>query len=197
MIDGNAADVIEEDADSFMSRRFGAGQIPLRDLGGPEAIFEVLPPVSPLVPYQAPMSPFPPRPAQGPRAFTAEPERLTLASVLAGWWQWALWKIQAPRIPLATEPAMPAPDPAPAAEAVAAPAAPPEAEPLAAAYPESVCLEDIAARAAERVLDAEALRNRLNEMIREELQGEMGARFSSNIRAVIRREVASAVDDRH
>lgn len=43
--------------------------------------------------------------------------------------------------------------------------------------------------------DEEAsIRDLLREMIQEELQGELGERFSRNIRAVIRREVAAAID---
>lgn len=42
--------------------------------------------------------------------------------------------------------------------------------------------------------DDAALRDLLRELIQEELQGEMGQRFSSNLRAVIRREVASVID---
>ncbi|MBC9247288.1 hypothetical protein H4P12_11330 [Paracoccus sp. 11-3] len=42
--------------------------------------------------------------------------------------------------------------------------------------------------------DDPALRDLLREIIQEELQGEMGQRFSSNLRAVIRREVATVID---
>ena len=44
----------------------------------------------------------------------------------------------------------------------------------------------------EKTPDADLLR----EMIQEELQGEMGQRFSRNLRAVIRREIAAAIDER-
>ena len=40
------------------------------------------------------------------------------------------------------------------------------------------------------------MRAHLQEMIREELEGEMGARFSGNLRAVVRREIATALDER-
>lgn len=43
--------------------------------------------------------------------------------------------------------------------------------------------------------DEESIRELLRDMIREELHGELGERFSRNLRAVIRREVASAIED--
>jgi hypothetical protein len=43
-------------------------------------------------------------------------------------------------------------------------------------------------------LDLADLRIALREMIREELQGELGARLSGNLRSVIRREIAIALD---
>ena len=54
-----------------------------------------------------------------------------------------------------------------------------------------------AARPAAADIEAEeqSIRDLLREMIQEELLGEMGQRFSSNLRAVIRREIASAIDD--
>lgn len=52
-----------------------------------------------------------------------------------------------------------------------------------------------AAAAAEPDVDVQAIRGLLREMIQEELHGELGARFSRNLRAVIRREVAAAIDD--
>lgn len=39
------------------------------------------------------------------------------------------------------------------------------------------------------------IRELIREMVQEELHGELGQRFSRNLRAVIRREVASAIDD--
>ena len=55
-----------------------------------------------------------------------------------------------------------------------------------------------AMNAAARILEWEEemaqLRSLLREIVREELQGEMGERFSSNLRAVIRREVADSLD---
>ncbi|MBU3029924.1 hypothetical protein [Paracoccus marinaquae] len=43
--------------------------------------------------------------------------------------------------------------------------------------------------------EEQSIRDLLREMIREELHGELGERFSRNLRAVIRREVAAAIDD--
>lgn len=42
--------------------------------------------------------------------------------------------------------------------------------------------------------DDEAIRDLLRELIREELQGELGERFSRNLRALVRREIAAAID---
>lgn len=44
-------------------------------------------------------------------------------------------------------------------------------------------------------VEEQSIRDLLREMIQEELHGELGERFSRNLRAVIRREVASAIDD--
>lgn len=43
--------------------------------------------------------------------------------------------------------------------------------------------------------EEQSIRELLREMIQEELLGELGQRFSRNLRAVIRREVAVAIDD--
>lgn len=43
--------------------------------------------------------------------------------------------------------------------------------------------------------EEKSIRELLREMIQEELHGELGQRFSRNLRAVIRREVAAAIDD--
>ncbi|MDO5648188.1 hypothetical protein [Paracoccus sp. (in: a-proteobacteria)] len=47
---------------------------------------------------------------------------------------------------------------------------------------------------AQTVDDLDELRDLLREMVRAELHGALGERFSANIRAVIRREVAEAID---
>lgn len=56
--------------------------------------------------------------------------------------------------------------------------------------------DEAVALALARALEDNSLRARLQDMIRDELAGEMGARFSGNLQAVIRREVASGLDDR-
>ncbi|MCF3972903.1 hypothetical protein [Paracoccus salsus] len=43
--------------------------------------------------------------------------------------------------------------------------------------------------------EEQCIRDLLREMIQEELHGELGERFSRNLRAVIRREVSAAIDD--
>lgn len=43
--------------------------------------------------------------------------------------------------------------------------------------------------------EEQSIRDLLRDMIQEELHGELGQRFSRNLRAVIRREVAAAIDD--
>lgn len=43
--------------------------------------------------------------------------------------------------------------------------------------------------------DVKGVRSQIREMIQGELQGELGQRFSRNLRIVIRREIAAAVDD--
>jgi hypothetical protein len=61
-------------------------------------------------------------------------------------------------------------------------------------------LEDLAtpARAAARpapILDEEALRELINRIVREELQGELGDRISRNLRKLIRREIAQILEE--
>ncbi|MFC0202272.1 flagellar biosynthesis protein FlhF [Paracoccus rhizosphaerae] len=202
LIDDTPATVVEEDVETFLSRRFGSGPLPLSDLRDEHVTFEVLPPISPIVPYRSP-APRGASPHAEPASVPApEMARLTLGSVIGGWWQWILWKLQAPRIPTSAELAAAAARAARVDTQIAVPAEPvlpaaPRVEPEtpAPATPRA-CPEEAATRSVQRMLDEGTLRDRLNEMIREELQGEMGARFSSNIRAVIRREVATAVDDR-
>lgn len=95
----------------------------------------------------------------------------------------------------------------PAAAAAVQPAEhdlPPAVEPARAALPAqppaSLRQPEIAA-AHETVTgmspeeEDESIRELLREMIREELHGELGERFSRNLRAVIRREVSAAIED--
>ncbi|QBX35468.1 hypothetical protein E4191_12785 [Paracoccus liaowanqingii] len=55
---------------------------------------------------------------------------------------------------------------------------------------------EMVAQALTEALVDDSLRSQVLEMIRDELAGEMGARFSGNLQAVIRREVAAGLDDR-
>jgi hypothetical protein len=46
------------------------------------------------------------------------------------------------------------------------------------------------------ILDEEALRHVVNQIVREELQGELGDRISRNLRKLIRREIGQMLEDR-
>jgi hypothetical protein len=50
-------------------------------------------------------------------------------------------------------------------------------------------------RPAAPILDEEALRQVINGIVREELQGELGERISRNLRKLIRREIAQLLDE--
>ncbi|MDP5305916.1 hypothetical protein [Paracoccus spongiarum] len=109
------------------------------------------------------------------------------AAVLA-----ALEAVGAPRTGLDKAPipeAGPAQDTAQAM--LTAPAAPEACAPEPAAGP---TLAGEAAIVTPEV-DEQSIRDLLREMIQEELHGELGERFSRNLRAVIRREVAAAIED--
>ncbi|MBP7000869.1 hypothetical protein [Amaricoccus sp.] len=45
------------------------------------------------------------------------------------------------------------------------------------------------------IFDEEALRQTINDIVREELQGELGERISRNMRRLIRREIAQMLDE--
>ncbi len=68
---------------------------------------------------------------------------------------------------------------------------PNEVETARATGPDSIPGSDPSALPA----DDDQLRDLIREMIQEELHGELGQRFSRNLRAVIRREVAAAIDE--
>lgn len=70
---------------------------------------------------------------------------------------------------------------------------PTEAAPVAAAPAMAADLVDPAEDAADD--EETTIRELIREMVQEELHGELGQRFSRNLRAVIRREVAAAIDD--
>lgn len=46
------------------------------------------------------------------------------------------------------------------------------------------------------ILDEESLREVVNQIVREELQGELGDRIGRNLRKMIRREIAQILDER-
>lgn len=46
------------------------------------------------------------------------------------------------------------------------------------------------------ILDEEALRNVVNTIVRDELQGELGDRITRNLRKLIRREIGAMIEDR-
>jgi hypothetical protein len=51
-------------------------------------------------------------------------------------------------------------------------------------------------RAAAPILDEESLRRLINQIVREELQGELGDRIGRNLRKLIRREIVQILDER-
>ena len=82
----------------------------------------------------------------------------------------------------------------------AIPAAEPEADASARPSDFQAALPEAALEGAERPAgglgdeDDECIRDLLREMIREELSGELGERFSRNLRVLVRREIAAAID---
>lgn len=105
--------------------------------------------------------------------------------------------------------APPSPKPAPAPTAGPAPRAPvtatkpdfppdpPIAKPAAPAQPAALPSQVAVAEDEEIVplVDEQELRALVAEIVREELQGEMGERITRNIRNLIRKEVARALDE--
>lgn len=51
-------------------------------------------------------------------------------------------------------------------------------------------------RAPAPILDEESLRSVINQIVREELQGELGDRIGRNLRKMIRREIVQILDER-
>jgi hypothetical protein len=47
------------------------------------------------------------------------------------------------------------------------------------------------------ILDEESLRDLINSIVREELQGELGDRISRNLRKLIRREITQILEEQH
>ncbi|MBM3604729.1 MAG: hypothetical protein FJX25_08230 [Alphaproteobacteria bacterium] len=157
-----------------------------------------------------------PHPAAAVLPEPAEPP--ALHRILAGWRDWLLWTLAPPRLPLrqrrspkdgagdaAGQSAIqggPA-EPGPRSEAAGGGASvqpeqsdgPGVSAPASSAAPFDLPLR-VAIEVEALLHDDPHLRNGLREMVQEELQGEMGQRFSANLRAVIRREITQALDDR-
>jgi hypothetical protein len=134
--------------------------------------------------------------------------RSRIARLLSAWGDWLLWRLLPPAMPAqasaqdaaigpaqvrgsATADVIPAPQAhAPAGDGPDRPQADD-----AAALPH-LPVAQIVAQTVAQMMDDKTMRAHLQEMIREELEGEMGARFSGNLRAVVRREIATALDER-
>ncbi|ODT58794.1 MULTISPECIES: hypothetical protein [Paracoccus] len=128
-----------------------------------------------------------------------------IARLLSAWGDWLMWRLLPPALPSQASAARPGATPQPLRQAAAAsvaqvaPAdsAPVGRGPVAPMPPQPpVPMDEIVGQAVTRIMEDGSLRAHLKEMIREELEGEMGARFSGNLRAVVRREIATALDER-
>lgn len=138
--------------------------------------------------------------------------RSRIARLLSAWGDWLLWRLLPPAMPAQASAQASAQDAAvgPAqvrgsATANVVPA--PQAHAPAGDGPDRPQADDgaalphlpvaqIVAQTVAQMMDDKTMRAHLQEMIREELEGEMGARFSGNLRAVVRREIATALDER-
>lgn len=138
--------------------------------------------------------------------------RSRIARLLSAWGDWLLWRLLPPAMPAQASAQASAQDaavgpaqvrgsatanvvPAPQAHAPAGDGpGRPQADD-AAALPH-LPVAQIVAQTVAQMMDDKTMRTHLQEMIREELEGEMGARFSGNLRAVVRREIATALDER-
>lgn len=195
MIDGNP--LPDEDARTLLARLcrtpVPAALVRARSAGGSASVIDLMPranAVARIATLRQIAAPEPqpqtepavaPDPVPQPMAMRA-PSRLR--RLFSAWGDWLMWRLMPP--------------PRPAAVPVAAPSVPVVA-PVPAAradVPAPLALDQIVAQAISRVVGDGSLRDHLQEMIREELEGEMGARFSGNLRAVIRREIATGLDDR-
>ncbi|MCG6111810.1 MAG: hypothetical protein MEQ74_06445 [Paracoccus sp.] len=128
-----------------------------------------------------------------------------IARLLSAWGDWLMWRLLPPALPNQASAARPGTTPQPLRQAAAAsvsqdaPADPALVGrgPVAPTPPQTpVPMDEIVGQAVTRIMEDGSLRAHLKEMIREELEGEMGARFSGNLRAVVRREIATALDER-
>lgn len=177
--------------------------LPRRVLAGSTAsVIELMPPAasSPVVPPAASIAPSmalvlrtdPP---------ASPPSRV--GRLVSAWGDWLTWKLSPPGIP--SDPRgrrTDTPRPGSATVIAAPPPAPAltDAPPTVAAAPtppvDRICIADVVAQSVAQILSDAALRGQLQDMIREEMEGEMGARFSANLGSLVRRQVAEMLDDR-
>lgn len=138
--------------------------------------------------------------------------RSRIARLLSAWGDWLLWRLLPPAMPAQASAQASAQDAAvgpaqvrgsAAADVVPAPQAhapagdgPDRPQAGDAAALPHLPVAQIVAQTVAQMMDDKTMRAHLQEMIREELEGEMGARFSGNLRAVVRREIATALDER-
>ncbi|WP_405403822.1 hypothetical protein [Paracoccus sp. Ld10] len=149
-----------------------------------------------LSPVVVPAVPTPPAP------------RSRIARLFSAWGDWLMWRLMPPAPPVRASDQAPVVAAAPVLGLVGdntvalsqnrpaggnGPDRPRSEDPASA--PE-LPIAQIVAQTVAHMMDDKAMRAHLQEMIREELEGEMGARFSGNLRAVVRREIASSLDER-
>jgi hypothetical protein len=134
--------------------------------------------------------------------------RSRIARLLSAWGDWLLWRLLPPAMPAQASAQDAAIGPAQVRGSATADVVPaPQAHASAGDGPDRPRAHDaaalphlpvaqIVAQTVAQMMDDKTMRAHLQEMIREELEGEMGARFSGNLRAVVRREIATALDER-
>ena len=134
--------------------------------------------------------------------------RSRIARLLSAWGDWLLWRLLPPAMPAQASAQDAAVGPAQVRGSATADVVPaPQAHAPAGDGPDRPQADDgaalphlpvaqIVAQTVAQMMDDKTMRAHLQEMIREELEGEMGARFSGNLRAVVRREIATALDER-
>lgn len=134
--------------------------------------------------------------------------RSRIARLLSAWGDWLLWRLLPPAMPAQASAQDAAIGPAQVRGSATADVVPaPQAHAPAGDGPDRPQADDaaalphlpvaqIVAQTVAQMMDDKTMRAHLQEMIREELEGEMGARFSGNLRAVVRREIATALDER-
>lgn len=176
--DPGHAEVVQEDATSFLARRLAEPAAPV--------------PLAPRLP------PEPAPHAAAPEPEVEAPQPIIVQSVLApatfAWPAWSAAPAGQPQPPATASNLKPQP---PVTETMVQPEPPAaEAVPLPKNVPPDPFPVPIEIAACGPLLPDASLRDTLREMIREELHGELGARFSANLRAVIRREIVQALDDR-